>query len=167
MLASGLAVHFGTLWVPEYAREFLEANGPEYREEDILTIARNQLEKEKELERSADQLLFCDTEFLVLKIWSMVKYGRCNTWILDQIEKNPYDLYLLCDIDLPWEYDPLREHPNRRQELLDLYLSELRAYRMPFALIRGKGRSRLDCAVDAMQGLTGVISGKKPGTSGK
>jgi NadR type nicotinamide-nucleotide adenylyltransferase len=147
MLAADLAKFYGTAWVPEYARHYLEVNGPSYREEDILTIAKGQLEQETKTEANASQYLFCDTEFIVTKIWSDVKYGRCNPWILRQIEEHTYDLYLLCDIDLPWMFDPLREHPEMRKELFELYCRELDSRGFPYMIVNGTGIDRLNNAV--------------------
>ncbi|MEI8007610.1 MAG: ATP-binding protein [Bacteroidota bacterium] len=147
MLASDLAVFYGTAWVPEYARRYLEVHGPAYREEDILTIAKGQFEHETAAEASASKYLFCDTEFIVTKIWSEVKYGRCHPWILNQIAEHRYDLFLLCDIDLPWEFDPLREHPGMRKELFELYCRELDSRGLPYAVINGTGIDRLYNAV--------------------
>ena len=143
MLASELAGFYATSWVPEYAREYLELNGPEYKEEDIFLIAKGQLEKETQALSQAYGFLFCDTEFLVTKIWSEVRFGRCNPWITRQVEEHLYDLYLLCDIDLPWEYDPLREHPEMRKELFELYYNELKSRGFPFFVVSGSGTSRL------------------------
>jgi len=147
MLAADLAKFYGTSWVPEYARYYLDINGPGYREEDILTIAKGQLGWETTAGKNASDYLFCDTEFIVTKIWSDVKYKRCHPWILSQIEQNVYDLYLLCDIDLPWEFDPLREHPEMRKELFELYCREITSRNFPFFIIRGYGSERLNNAI--------------------
>lgn len=147
ILAAGLARHYKTVWVPEFAREYLESLGRTYREDDIFQIARGQLESEKSLRPAARDFLFCDTELLVIKIWSMVKYGRCHPWILKKLENHGYDLYLLCDIDLPWQYDPLREHPESRQFLFDFYTRELNAAGLPYAVVSGSGPGRLINAV--------------------
>jgi len=147
MLSAELAKFYGTAWVPEYARHYLEVNGPAYREEDILIIAREQLERETRALANASSYLFCDTEFIVTKIWSEVKYGRCHPWIISQVENHVYDLYLLCDIDLPWEFDPLREHPGMRKELFELYCAELTSRGFPFHIVRGTGYRRLENAV--------------------
>jgi nicotinamide riboside kinase len=61
----------------------------------------------------------------VIKIWSEFKYGFCDPEILTLMKEQKYDLHLLADVDLPWEDDPLREHPDKRQELFDLYKAEL------------------------------------------
>jgi NadR type nicotinamide-nucleotide adenylyltransferase len=148
VLAEQLAAHFQTTWVPEYAREYLEILAKPYQEKDILNIARGQLSSEESKLDHARDFLFCDTEFLVTKIWSEVKYGRCDPWILEMVETHRYDLYLLCDIDLPWQEDPLREHPHRRRYLFDLYLNELQSRKYPFAVVRGTGPSRLENALE-------------------
>lgn len=151
MLAKNLAHHFGTVWVEEYAREYIDKLNRPYNEDDILKIAEGQLHNEQELLSRADKFLFCDTELIVAKIWSEVKYGRCNSWILDKISLNPYDLYLLCDIDLPWEDDPQREHPHMRKELFQLYHDELTFRNFTFEIIRGMGDDRMNNAIKAME----------------
>jgi NadR type nicotinamide-nucleotide adenylyltransferase len=147
MLAEQLAGYFHTAWVPEYAREYIDKLDRPYSEEDILKIAKGQLEREKQQAAASDGILFCDTELIVTKIWSEVKYGRCNPWILEQIEKHTYDLYLLCYIDIPWETDPQREHPHMRERLFTLYYEEMLERRYPFEVIKGLGDERMQNAI--------------------
>ncbi len=151
VLAELLAAYYKTVWVPEYAREYLDSLGHPYEKEDIALIARGQLAREAIREEKATSMLFCDTEMLVTKIWSEVKYKWCDPWILDALENHRYNLYLLCDIDLPWQYDPLREHPDQRQFLFDLYYRELSARKFPFAVVRGTGERRLKNAVETIE----------------
>ena len=150
-LASKLAQHFHTLWVPEYAREYLNTLGRPYEYEDIAIIARKQIEQENALAKKAKKLLFCDTDFLVTKIWSIYKYGKCDPWIEEMAESHRYDLYLLCNIDLPWEDDPLREHPGQRDELFRMYLKELKSIHASFILVSGTGKNRTDRAISAIE----------------
>ncbi len=147
MLSEALAAHFNTVWVPEYAREYIGGLQRPYTQDDILAIAKGQLEREAIGLSKASGILICDTELIVTRIWSEVKYGTCDPWILEQIGKNPYDLYLLCDIDLPWQDDPQREHPHLREYLFGLYHSELVSRRLPFAVISGLGPARLSNAL--------------------
>ena len=148
MLAEQLAAFYHTVWVPEYAREYLETLGKPYQEEDILLIAKGQIAAEGCKLKQADRFLFCDTELLVTKIWSEVKYQRCHPWIIKTMSEHKYDLYLLCDIDLPWQYDPLREHPDQRQYLFDIYFRELKNMQRPFAVVRGTGADRINNAIE-------------------
>jgi NadR type nicotinamide-nucleotide adenylyltransferase len=149
-LAERLAKSFNTAWVPEYSREYLHKLGREYVFEDILEIAKGQLSKEKEMEKKASGLLFCDTDLLVARIWSEFKYGRCDPWIIHQLRIHHYGLYLLCDIDLPWEADPLREHPHKRKDLFDLYKKNLEEMRVEYAIISGTGINRLNMAIETV-----------------
>jgi len=154
MLAEQLASHYLTVWVPEYAREYLASHGPTYTEHDILEIAKGQVANEEKIMAGAGVYCFCDTELIVTKIWSEVKYNRCDPWILTGIEKRPYDLYLLCDIDLPWQYDPLREHPDQRKFLFDLYYLELSTRNLPFRVVNGIGPVRLANAINIIDSFS-------------
>ena len=156
-LTKKLAAHYNTVWVPEFAREYLEAKDSAYDYDDILSIAYGQRERGDALANIASELLFYDTEAIVTKIWSEVVFGRVDTWIENEITTNPYDLYLLCYPDIPWEPDPLRENPYNRMELFELYLNELQDKRLDYIVITGKGRVRLNQAVDAVNRLLSKI----------
>lgn len=155
MLCRDLAGHYGTLWCPEFARRFLEQNDRDghYMKQDLLTIAKGQLEAEDAACRDAvqrkDALLFIDTDMYVMKIWSEFAFQSCHHWILEQIAGRLYDYYLLCDIDLPWAPDPLREYPDpaMRQNLYNHYLDLLMHQQTPFSIIRGQGAQRLHQAI--------------------
>ncbi len=141
-LAAWLAGHYQALWVPEYARQYLEKNGPDYTPEDIVAIARGQLANENAATENASRVLFCDTDLLVTKIWCEVVFGFCPEWIEKQFHAHRYDLYLLCYPDIPWEPDPLRENPNDRKELFGLYLKILEENNLPFRIIKELGLVR-------------------------
>lgn len=150
-LAAGLAIHFNTVFVPEFARTYIDRLARPYEPEDLVEIAKGQLSAEADVERKANEFLFSDTEMLVLKIWSLHRYGKCNPFILHAIEKQNYDLYLLCNIDLPWEYDRQREHPHLRQYFFNWYRKEVEDYGFPFSIVSGQGNERLRCAIDAVE----------------
>lgn len=143
MLAEQLAKHFNTVWIPECAREYIDTLHRKYNQDDILNIAKAQLESENRILAKADHFLFCDTEFLVTKIWSEHAFGKCDPWILNKFSTHIYDLYLLMNIDLPWEFDPQREHPHKREYFFNLYLNELSSRKLPFKIISGIGEHRL------------------------
>lgn len=154
-LCHELAKHYQTVFVPEYARSYINNLERDYTEEDILKIAEGQLAWEHKMAdeiemRASRPLFFCDTEFIVTKIWSLHKYKHCHPWILEQIPKNKYDLYLLCDVDLPWEPDPQREHPHLRKYFFDWYVRELEHYGFPYAVVNGMKQDRVKNAVEAI-----------------
>lgn len=150
-LAKQLAVHYQAIFVPEIAREYLNNLGRDYVFEDIANIAKGQLELENQLAEKTGKILFCDTDLLVTKIWSIYKYGKCDPWIEEKVISHRYDLYLLCGIDLPWVQDPLRENPGEREEIFGLYLKELQQVKVNFAIISGLGERRLRNAILAVE----------------
>ena len=152
-LSQYLAEYFKTAWVPEYARAYVEKLVHPYQQHDLLTIAHGQLRLEDEWLRDANQVLICDTNLYVIKVWSEFKYGNVDKDILREIETRKYDLYLLTNVDLPWQNDPLREHPNKRQELYDIYLREMRNQAIPFVEIKGEREQRRKTAVEAIESL--------------
>lgn len=150
-LSQELAHHYNTVWVPEYAREYLNELGRPYQKEDLLKIAEGQLRQEDELAASAGKRLFCDTNLIVIKIWSDVKYGECDARIVKWMNERRYDLHLLTDVDLPWEDDPLREHPEMRERLFELYEAELKTLNVDYKIVCGTHEKRLENAVKAVE----------------
>jgi nicotinamide riboside kinase len=122
---------------------FCTALNRPYNREDVERIARLQVEEEEKKEKEANEILFCDTTLLVVKIWMENAFGSCPDWILESVEIRKYDLYLLPDIDLPWQPDPLREHPNQREFFLNWYVRELNRMKVNWKLISGNGIFRL------------------------
>jgi NadR type nicotinamide-nucleotide adenylyltransferase len=149
-LAMQLSEMFNYQWVSEYARAYLNYLGRPYVQDDLLQIAKRQVISESLAFKKSDKLI-CDTDLLTLKVWSDYKYGNCNPWILNQLQTNLPDLYLLCYPDLEWEYDPLRENPEDRHELFEIYLSEIEKLGVPFQIIKGKDEKRIDNAVNAVR----------------
>jgi len=151
MLAKQLAQHYATVFVPEIARDYLQKLDREYGFEDIVIIAKEQLKAENHAAEKANNYLFCDTDLLVTKVWSNFKFGKCDPWIEESVKIHRYDLYLLCDIDLPWEDDPLREHPDERKELFEIYKAELDGMKANYRIISGLGEERLKNAILAVE----------------
>jgi NadR type nicotinamide-nucleotide adenylyltransferase len=148
-LTQMLAEAFDEPWVEEYAREYLENLGRQYTYQDLLNIARGQIALEEEKAKSATKFLFCDTDLHVIQVWSNHKFGETHPWILQQIRDRSYDLYFLTAIDIPWQEDPLREHPNpeMRQYFFDIYHKLLHASNTPFEVISGSPQDRVDQAI--------------------
>lgn len=150
-LSAFLATHFKTEWVPEYARGYIDNLVRPYVQSDLLTIAHGQLRIEDEFARSSNKVLICDTNLYVIKVWSEFKFGNCDPEILNHIATRKYDLYLLTYVDIPWESDPLREHPHKRQELYDIYVREMQNQQVPFLEIKGEKDTRRAAAVKAVE----------------
>lgn len=155
-LCEQLALHFDTLWVPEFARTYLTENGRDYSFDDLLTIARGQLElEEKYISRCTQPLLFVDTDMYVMKVWCEFVFGKCHQWILDRIAEREYDLYLLCNTDLSWTPDTLREYPDpeTRRTLFHMYRDLLINQQTPWFEVRGAEESRWSSALSRVNEL--------------
>ena len=153
-LTGQLAAHYGTNWVPEYAREYLDSLKRDYRREDLRKIAEGQLHREDEKLRSANRYLFYDTNLVVLKIWQEHKYGESDPWIDDQLRKRHYDLYLLSACDVPWEYDPQRENPHDRTVLFEKYQHVLEQMNVPYHVLEGGEEQRFNKAIQIISNLS-------------
>ena len=152
-LAKSLAKHYNTTWVPEYARAYIDALERPYKEEDLLTIAKGQINGEQGLLQKANQVLICDTDLLVIKVWQEYKYGKCHQEILDKIKSRHYDLYLLTYIDVPWEDDPQRENPGLRDFFFETFRKELQSRGLKFIELKGELSKRKQEAVKAIDQL--------------
>jgi len=175
-LCQQLAEHFHTIWCPEYAREYLLKHGMDYSYDDLLTIAKGQIKLEEEGESEVrsprsevrstqdtgsglptpdSRLFFIDTNMYVMKVWCDFVFGKCHEYILDQIKKRQYDLYLLCNVDLPWVKDELREYPDlvTRERLYYIYKEIMVNQPVPWVDISGNYDERLKKAIAATQAL--------------
>ena len=164
-LCEKLARHYETLWCPEFAREYLLANGTDYSFNDLLDIAKGQVEAEDSYTtRMKNRLLssakshaplFIDTDMYVLKVWCEFVFGKCHRFILDEIVNRNYDLYLLCNVDLPWVKDELREYSDlkKRQQLYKIYKDILINQPVPWVDINGGYDTRLSTAIAAIDSL--------------
>jgi len=156
-LCKSLAAHYQSAWCEEYAREYLLKFGTSYTPTDLLKIARGQLKIEEIttkslIESNKNPILFIDTDMYVMKVWSEYVFGECDFFILDTIVKQKYDGYLLCNIDLPWIKDELREYPDEkpRQELFAIYKDILINQSTPWALISGNDAERTQAAIKSI-----------------
>lgn len=157
-LSELLAKHYQTVWVPEFARTYIERLPGEYEEHDLLQIAKGQIAAEEEkLLIAQNNLLFCDTDLYVIKVWSEHKYNNCHPWILQQIATRRYDLYLLTDIDIPWQNDPQREHPEpaMRKYFYNIYLDIVIHSGVAWKNISGDYSARLSKAISEIDALKG------------
>jgi NadR type nicotinamide-nucleotide adenylyltransferase len=156
-LCAALAKHYHTVWCPEYARQYLTENGTDYNYENLLTIAQGQLKEEDRAVDKANQLLIIDTDMYVMKVWCEYVFNNCHPYILEKINERKYDAYLLCDIDLPWTADEMREYPNEepRKELFAIYKELLINQKTPWGIVSGTGATRTAHAIQLIEQLTG------------
>ena len=166
-LCESLAKHFNAEWCPEYARTYLLKHGTAYQFENLLTIAEGQLKQEDEFtehllrnenktnKQSTAKPLLIDTDMYVMKVWCEFVFQNCHPFILNQIVQRKYDLYLLCNVDLPWVKDELREYPDlvTREKLYHIYRDIMINQSVPWIDISGNYEERLQKGIRAVQAL--------------
>jgi len=165
-LCEQLALHYNTVWVKEYAREYLLKNGTDYTFENLLDIAKGQVDEEELGIRNWERAhkseianpisaIFLDTDMYVMKVWCEFVFEKCHHWILNRIVERKYDLYLLCNIDLPWVKDELREYPDlvTREKLYHHYKDIMVNQNVPWVDISGGYEERLQKAIAAINNI--------------
>lgn len=151
-LSRYLAKYFNAPWVPEYARIYVEGLTREYTFEDVCRIARKQIEYEKDYSQNkTGGFVFFDTELIITKVWFEFRFGETPDFLEEQLKTGFFDLYLLCEPDLPWEPDPVREHGDDRDFFFNWYRKEIEKLNKPYALIHGEGQKRFELAVEKIR----------------
>jgi HTH-type transcriptional repressor of NAD biosynthesis genes len=155
-LAKALAAHFQTEWVPEFARDFLQAKWDREKLpcslEDLPHIVAGQMKSENECLTKAQHWLFCDTNALVTQVWSETHFnGYCAPEILLAANTYHYDFYLLMQPDLPWVKDDLRDRPQAREEMYRSFEQQLIRRNLPYATIKGRDQKRLQNTLEVLK----------------
>ncbi len=138
-----VAETFDGVYVPEFSRSFLEKTNGFYEEGDLDTIAQGQYSHLVSHLAAENRLIVSDTDMTVMKVWAQFKYRRVSQVIEQLYQEETFDHLFLCDTDIPWEEDPLREHPECREELFALYLELIQAKTKNFTIVKGSLEERL------------------------
>ena len=150
-MSAYLADYYQTIWVPEFARGYCEKLTEPPTWQDEINMFYGQLELEKELLPKVNKLLICDTTFITVKIWSDEMFGSSPQEVLDALPKHKYDFYLLLNIDMAWQDDPLRDFPHMREHFMQVWYKELDALNANYKLISGQGEERYRNAISAIE----------------
>jgi nicotinamide riboside kinase len=151
-LTGELASRFGGAGVPEYARTYLETLGHHYDYSDVESIAMHQLELINQFR--PQPIVFFDTCLINLKVWFREVFHQVPEWLENEIPTAGKGVYLICQPDLPWQYDPLRENPHRREYLSEQYEIELKAAGFVYFRVFGIGDKRIQNAIEIVSRLT-------------
>jgi NadR type nicotinamide-nucleotide adenylyltransferase len=156
-LARELAEHFGVLWVPEQSRRYAESAGRILEARDVEAIARWQHDAEEagraEAARHGHRFLFLDTDLVSTVVYARHYYGECPPWIITAARTRLASDYLLCDVDVPWVSDSVRDRPFAREEIHDSFRLTFKTFGVHPHLIQGLGRARLDAALAGLMPL--------------
>ena len=157
-LAKALAKEFNTGWVPEYMRMYLQEKWDQHQEicteADMIPIAKGQIQLENEAAQKANKILFCDTNLLQNWVYANVYFEDFKNDLLKKyVNKHHYDLYILCDIDVPWQADDLRDKPNEREKMFAIFANELTKRNLPYLKTSGSVEERLAQCKPVLQNL--------------
>ncbi len=157
-LSRQLARYYNSVWVPEYAREYLQNKWNNERKtcepKDLLPIAEGQIKLENESAKKTDTVLICDTDLLETKVYSEAYYsGTCHPVLETYALENIYDLYFLTYIDTPWEADDLRDKPEERPKMFKAFEDALKKHNRPYVLLKGDKKERLEIAINYIDKL--------------
>jgi NadR type nicotinamide-nucleotide adenylyltransferase len=147
-LCEALAKYYKTAWVPEYARAYFhDSDIYNYTLEDLIVIAKKQVELENELIKKANRFLFCDTTLITLKIWAILEFKHTPAYIEEQLKEVKYDHYFITDNQMPWVHDSLRQNKHSRDLLFQMNETEAKKTGIPYTVIEGEDNKRLTNAV--------------------
>ena len=149
-ISQQLANHYNVAWVPEYARYYCAALKQECNLQDEINMFHGQVALEESILATAQtDFIICDTTFKKKKIWSDEFFGETPQIVIDALTERPYDFYLLLDIDLPWQEDPLRDFPHMREHFMNIWHKELKALNANYVVVNGI-ENRLQNAIDVI-----------------
>ncbi|MDA7580666.1 AAA family ATPase [Crocinitomicaceae bacterium] len=149
-LARALSKVLSAVYIPEFARQYLQEKGLKYDQQDLDEIAKGQLNL---ILSSQNSINIVDSDFVVLKVWSDEKFQFTSSKISKLISENHFDLHILCAPDIPWEDDPMRENPDDRHLLFKKYVNVLNTYKKDFIIVSGLHDERLKKCVSAIHKL--------------
>lgn len=149
-ISQALAKYYHVPWVPEYARYYCAALTTDCTLQDEINMFHGQVALEDSVLAMAEtEFIICDTTFLTVKIWSDEILGETPTIVLDALQSRTYDFYVLLDIDLPWQEDPLRDFPHMREHFMHVWHQELQAIDANYIVIGGI-ENRLQNAINVI-----------------
>jgi len=144
-LAALLAEHYNCRWVPEFAREYIENLNRPYTLDDVKHVASVQIKQSGE---PSEGIVIFDTWLIITRVWMDVVYGVKDEEVDRMINSGIVDLFLLCEPDIPWYPDAVRENGGEaRQVLYERYLREIKSAAYPVRIVSGTGEQRLQSAI--------------------
>lgn len=173
-LAALLAERFGTRWSPEAARAYAAARpGRNLAVDDVEPIARLHMANDDALRAggarggarggrepaggggasAADdvpRIVFLDTDLLSTVAYSRHYYSSASEWLEREARTRLGALYLLCEPDLPWTADGIRDRPSNRRQMFAHFEHVLGEFGANVRIIGGEGDARTAAAERAV-----------------
>ena len=155
-LARRLGHSLGTEWVPEASRTYAERVARELIADDAEPIAREHIAladaAADRVRAGGGSVLVLDTDLLSTVVYARHYYGSSSQWLDDQARARQSDLYLLCDVDVAWIADGIRDRPDHRDAMFALFRDALAAYGASTVVVHGDWEARWRIAMSATAG---------------
>jgi len=156
-LTKWLAHKYKVPFIPEYARVYMETLGRKYNYSDVEIIARKQIAQLNSMKNTHQPVIFVDTWLIITKIWFEVVFNLVPEWVEHELTNTNIDLFLVCDIDLPWESDPVRENGGEMRSFLhNKYIKEIKKYKFKYKTVSGNSSLRFSNALKHLK-QSGII----------
>jgi nicotinamide riboside kinase len=156
-LTEGLAKYFRVPYIPEIARGYVEKLGRKYNYSDVETIAKMQIEQLQQFKNMEYPVIFVDTWLIITKIWFEVVFKKVPPWLENEITSTPIDWFLVCNTDIPWVPDPVRENGGENRLILQKkYITEIEKFKFNYTIVSGLNENRLAKAVEQVKLLTEI-----------
>ena len=152
-LAQALAAHFGTVWVPEYGRDYwaakvARAEQDAWRTQEFVHIAEEQNRLEDAAARAANRLLFVDSPAFATALWHE-RYLGFRAPEVDAVGGDrPYHAFLLTGDEIHFVQDGFRDGEHIRHQMHAEFIEWLETKGRPFLLLSGPPERRLAAAVN-------------------
>jgi HTH-type transcriptional repressor of NAD biosynthesis genes len=153
-LAEKLACSYDTEFVPEVAKEIISSNN--FTFDDIIRIGFEQTDRVKLKFRTANRILFCDTDLITTQIYSRYYLGIVPDVLFELEKETRYDVYFLFDVGVPWVADGLRDLGNKRKEMFETFRQELVAREINYILVSGNYEQREQTVRDEVDKMLGI-----------
>lgn len=154
VLTETLAKYYNVPYIPEIARDYVEKLDRKYNYQDIETIAWKQIEQLNQHLDFKNPFVFTDTWLIITKIWFEFVFNKVPDWLETEIRNTKIDLFLVCDIDLPWIPDPVRENGGDNRKILhNKYIEEIEKYNFKYQIVSGQNKNRLNNAINCLKFL--------------
>jgi NadR type nicotinamide-nucleotide adenylyltransferase len=151
-LTEALANHFNVPFIPEFARSYIENLNRKYNFNDVEIIAQKQVELFNMQKQLNSRFIFVDTWLIITKIWFEVVFNKTPEWIENEIKNTKIDLFLVCDTDLPWMPDPVRENGGEnRLKLQKKYIEQIEQYNFNYKIVSGEQNKRFENAIEYLK----------------
>ena len=154
-LAEQVALFVGTEWVPEASRIYAERVARDLSVADVEPIAREHIARaDAAAERVAARkgtALVLDTDLLSTVVYAQHYYAFDSPWLDGEERARRADLYLLCDVDVPWVPDGIRDRPAHRDAMFAMFRDAVAERRVQFVVLRGDWDARWKAARTAVQ----------------